>query len=209
MKTHLPADAVPLSPRASYIYVGRDGRDVVWSWYNHHRSLTERVFDVINNTPGRVGPALDPAIDDVRQYFLDWLNKDGYPIWPFWSHVQSWWNVRSRPNVLLLHFNRLKADLPGEIRRIASFLGMRIDEGLFPRVVEHCSFDYMKANASALSPSFDRAFHGGAGAFVYKGTNGRWRDVLLPEDIRAYERAATENLSADCVHWLAMGEGVC
>ena len=36
LKTHLPVDALVYSPRAKYIYIGRDGRDVVWSLYNHH-----------------------------------------------------------------------------------------------------------------------------------------------------------------------------
>lgn len=207
MKTHLPADALPLSPLARYLYIARDGRDVVWSWYNHHRSLTQRVLDVINNTPDRVGPPLGPANDDVRQYFIEWLEKDGYPVWPFWSHVRSWWDVRHRPNVLLVHFNRLKADLPGEIRRIAAFLNIAIEEDLFPRIVEHCGFDYMKAHAATLSPLFDGALHGGASAFIYKGTNGRWRDVLSSDDIRRYQRAAEENLPSDCAHWLATGEG--
>ena len=31
LKTHLPADALVFSPKAKYLYIGRDGRDVVWS----------------------------------------------------------------------------------------------------------------------------------------------------------------------------------
>ena len=31
LKTHLPVDALRFSPRAKYLYIGRDGRDVVWS----------------------------------------------------------------------------------------------------------------------------------------------------------------------------------
>jgi aryl sulfotransferase len=40
----------------------------------------------------------------------------------FWEHVQGWWDIRSLPNVLLVHFANLKADLPSEIRRIARHL---------------------------------------------------------------------------------------
>ena len=36
LKTHLPVDALVFSPRAKYLYIARDGRDVVWSLYNHH-----------------------------------------------------------------------------------------------------------------------------------------------------------------------------
>jgi len=36
IKTHLPVNALVFSPNAKYLYIGRDGRDVLWSLYNHH-----------------------------------------------------------------------------------------------------------------------------------------------------------------------------
>ena len=47
MKTHLPADALVFSPKAKYLYLGRDGRDVAWSWYNHLSNMTPEFFDLI------------------------------------------------------------------------------------------------------------------------------------------------------------------
>jgi aryl sulfotransferase len=41
VKTHLPVDALVFSPKAKYIYIGRDGRDVVWSLFNHHFNANE------------------------------------------------------------------------------------------------------------------------------------------------------------------------
>jgi aryl sulfotransferase len=206
IKTHLAADAIPLSPHARYLYVGRDGRDALWSWYNHHRRISPLVLGFLNGAPDRAGPPLEPASTDVRQYFHDWLERDGHPLWPFWSHVQSWWDLRHRPNVRLIHFNRLKADLPGQIREIARFLEIDVPEGLWPTILEHCSFDYMKSHAATLAPMFETSLEGGAQAFIYKGTNGRWRDVLTAEDIARYEEHALRHLSADCAHWLASGE---
>ena len=206
VKTHLPADSLIFSPLAQYIYVARDGRDALWSWHNHHRSLTPHALRLINEPPGRVGPPLGPANPDVQRYFHDWLDGDGYPLWPFWSHVQSWWDIRNRPNVLLVHFNNLKADLALEMQRIARFLAIPVEAARWPGMVERCSFDYMKENASLLSPTLDLAFTGGAGTFLYKGTNGRWRDILSDDDVRKYERAARRNLSADCAAWLVSGQ---
>src|SRR3546814_1948914 len=56
------------------------------------------------------------------------------------------WAIRHLPNVLLLHFADLKKDMPGEIRRVAAFLDIAIDESRWEAIVEHCSFDYMKAH---------------------------------------------------------------
>src|SRR6478609_1274727 len=36
IKTHLPIDALVYSPRAKYIFVGRDGRDALWSFFDHN-----------------------------------------------------------------------------------------------------------------------------------------------------------------------------
>src|SRR5207244_91497 len=113
VKTHLPVDALVYSSRAKYIYIGRDGRDVLWSWYHHHRNLASIVYELLEGTPGLVGPPLAPPTPDVRQYFHDWLDRDGFPLWPYWAHVRSWWDLRNRSNVLLLHFADLKRDLPG------------------------------------------------------------------------------------------------
>jgi Sulfotransferase domain len=57
LKTHLPVDALVDSPRARYIYIGRDGRDVVWSVYNHHVNANALWYQALNDTPGRVGPS--------------------------------------------------------------------------------------------------------------------------------------------------------
>jgi aryl sulfotransferase len=35
-QTHLPVDAPRFCPKAKCLSIGRDGRDVVWSMYNHH-----------------------------------------------------------------------------------------------------------------------------------------------------------------------------
>ena len=91
LKTHLPVDALVFSERAKYIYIGRDGRDVVWSFYNHHVHANEGWYDLLNNTPGRVGPPIEPPVDDVVQYFRDWMDRDGYPLWSFWENIRTWW----------------------------------------------------------------------------------------------------------------------
>src|SRR5215212_10159001 len=41
IKTHLPVEALVFSPRAKYIYIGRDGRDVLWSLHHHHANGNE------------------------------------------------------------------------------------------------------------------------------------------------------------------------
>jgi aryl sulfotransferase len=206
LKTHLPVDALVYSPKAKYIYIGRDGRDVVWSLYNHHANANESWYQALNDTPGLVGPPIGPPVASIRQYFLDWLEGDGYPWWSLWENTRSWWDIRDLPNMLLLHFAELKADMPGQIRRIAAHLEISIDESRWPAIVEHCGFDYMKHHAVKSVPLGGAFWDGGAETFVHKGVNGRWRDTLTIEDCVRYERIAVEQLGESCARWLATGE---
>src|SRR3546814_13474474 len=84
--------------------------------------------------------------------------------------------------------------MPAEIRRVAAFLDIAIDEARWEAIVEHCSFDYMKAHAAASAPLGGVFWDGGAETFVHKGTNGRWRDTPSAEESAAYERRALAEL---------------
>jgi len=205
VKTHLPVDALVFSPKAKYVYVGRDGRDMVWSLFNHYANANEHWYGALNNTPGRVGPALEPPPPTAAEFFRQWFERDGHPFWSYWENVRSWWAVRHLPNVKFMHFNDMKRDLPGSIREIADFLGIQPDAKTFQNIVEHCTFAYMKANAETVAPMGGALWEGGAKTFINKGTNGRWKEALTPAESRAYEQRAIRELGEDCAAWLAHG----
>jgi aryl sulfotransferase len=205
VKTHLPANAIVFSPKARYIYIGRDGRDMLWSLHHHMYHANDQLYDALNNTPGRIGPPMPRPPEDVVQYFREWLERDGYPLWSFWENIRTWWTLRDLPNVKLIHFNDLKRDLAGTVREIAAFLNIAIDEAKFPAILEHCSFDYMKAHADKVAPLGGVLWEGGAKTFINRGVNGRWKETLPLADSRAYERRAMQELGPACARWLAQG----
>lgn len=207
IKTHLPLDALVYSPKAKYIYIARDGRDVLWSMYNHHVNANQAWYEALNDTPGRVGPPIEPPPTDIRQYWHDWLVRDGHPFWPFWGNLRSWWAIRALPNILFVHFNDLKRDMPAEMRRIARFLDIPIDETRWPVILEYCSFDWMKKNAAKSVPLGGAFWDGGAEVFINKGVNGRWMDTLTSEESAQYETRAVHELGPECASWLAYGHG--
>jgi aryl sulfotransferase len=206
MKTHLPVDATRLCPKAKYLYIGRDGRDVVWSMYNHHVNANQTWYDALNDTPGRVGPPIEPPPADIRQYWREWLDRDGHPFWPFWDNIRSWWSVRALPNVKFIHFANLKHDMAGEIRAIATFLDIPIKASRWEAILEHCSFEWMKKNATKSVPLGGAFWDAGAEVFINKGVNGRWSDTLTPEEVAEYETRSRTELGDECAHWLATGE---
>ncbi len=206
IKTHLPVDNLVFSPKAKYIYIGRDGRDVLWSLFNHHTAANEHWYGALNESPGLVGPKIGKPLESVVDYYHEWLDKDGYPFWSMWENVKSWWRIKNLPNVMFVHFSNLKSDMPGEIQKIASFLDIAIDDSKWEAILEHCSFDYMKTNAAMSVPLGGAFWEGGAKTFINKGVNGRWKDMLTEEDSQKYENMAAEKLPEGCAHWLATGE---
>lgn len=206
LKTHLPVDALVFSPKAKYIYVVRDGRDVVWSLYNHHVTANDIWYAALNETPGLVGPKIGRPADTVQEYFRLWLEQDGFPIWPFFEHVRSWWAIRHLPNVKLMHYSDLKRDLQGEIRGVADYLGIPIREEKWPDILAHCHIDYMRDHGDKTVPLGGAFWEGGAKSFIYKGKNGRWRDEIDPAMSAAYEARARAELGDECATWL-LGNG--
>lgn len=200
IKTHAPADGVPFWPTASYIVVLRDGRDAFMSLGNHMAQMRPEVMPRLNAEAEADGghPLVwtgDPHVD-----FPMWLSMDDAAP----AYLASWWSLRTEPNVIFVHYNDLKADLDGEMRRIASFLGISVPDDNWPDVVERCTFESMKARGDEIAP-FEFLFPGGVDSFLYKGTNDRWRDVLTPDELALYERRVADLLSPEAVEWLEKG----
>ena len=53
LKTHTPADGIPWYPSASYIVVGRDGRDAFMSYWNHWHNMHRERLPYLAASSGR------------------------------------------------------------------------------------------------------------------------------------------------------------
>ena len=189
VKSHLPFDGLPSYDEVRYIHVGRDPRDACMSLFNHWSAMVPFAFDQLDAaTPGELGP-VPRTPDDLRSFWRRWFTRgvlpgmqDGYPDVSFVGLETSYWRARRRANLLLVHYNDLKADLDGEMRRIAAFLGIETAAALWPRLVEAASFEAMKRDGPILMGGASAAFEGGSDRFLFKGSNGRWKDELSADD---------------------------
>jgi aryl sulfotransferase len=200
MKSHTPADGIPWFDEARYVFVARDGRDAFMSLCNHVEHFQDPLREALNAAAPDGVPHLPAWDGDVHGFYERWLAEDDF----IFRHVATYWAERHRPNLLMVHYNDLKADLAGEMRRIAAFLGADVPEDRWPAVVERCTFEKMR-DGEARMGKVDMVFKGGLKSFVFKGTNGRWRDVLTADELAAYDRRVAEMLAPDCAAWLAAG----
>jgi len=162
------------------------------------------------------GPPPAPP-DDPREFLLQWFGdlesalsapKDEAATAhgsDYFAFEATYWRERHRPNLLLVHYNDLKEDLAGEMRRIAGFLDIETPEPLMSALVEAARFESMKKDGDALFPDWKMLFDRGADRFINQGRSGRWREYLNAEDVARYEaitrRAATPGLA----RWLEGG----
>jgi aryl sulfotransferase len=212
IKTHCPLDGARYYDNVKYIFVGRDGRDVFASMWNHWNNMTHESIDGLNDAPDRQGPELPYPPAEAGPAFDTWLSRgsfdwerDGFPFWSHLHHAQTWWDFRHLPNILFVHFSDLKRDLDGEMRRISAYLDIPVDEAVWPALLRGVSFDAMKANAGKMAPGATQGMWKDAGNFFHKGENERWRGLLTEAQSRRYEEVARQRLSPDLDAWLKGG----
>ncbi|MEM7404805.1 MAG: sulfotransferase domain-containing protein [Pseudomonadota bacterium] len=215
IKTHLPADGLPLRADCRYIVVGRDGRDLAMSLWHHYRGFSDAALASMReralNEP-HDAVVIPEAPDDVNAFWRAWTTRGAFDWqsdgWPFWSdlHVmQSWFDLRLEPNVLLVHYADMLADTQGIVAEVAAFIGVDLDPDHHERVVAAVSFDAMKKDGDNYVPFAGKAWSGGASTFFYKGTNGRWQGVITDENLSAYDAAAARAMTPACRAWVSEG----
>jgi Sulfotransferase domain len=164
IKTHLCADRVPYTAAARYICVVRDPKDVFVSSYHFIRLS---MLGTLMPTPAR---------------WLDLFLSDDAPFWPWAQHVDGYWRMRERPNVLFMTYEEMKADLELAVRKIAAVMGVELTAGEFDAVVRQSSFAHMKSIGHKFDPPTISPFCRAEGTMIRRGERGSASEMLSAED---------------------------
>nr|MDT0661427.1 sulfotransferase domain-containing protein [Micromonospora sp. DSM 115978] len=205
IKTHTPLDGLPLDPRATYIVVARHPLDMAVSLYHQGANLDRDRIRQLTGQPEPTRPA-DPR-PPLRDWLRTWVNAGADPraeldslagvMW----HLSDAWHRRHQPNVLLVHYDDLSADLAGQMRQLAARLGLTVPGEDWPNLVEAATFDRMRARAGELAPDPQGVLISAA-AFFRRGRSGSGR-TLLSDAERADYLAVTAKLAPpDLLAWL-------
>ena len=214
-KSHLPIDGLPFYDEVRYIHVARDGRDAFMSMHNHFTGYSEpqlASFDRIGlGDPAIARPYPRPPADPA-EYFRLWMSTgvvagqtDGTPAPSFFDTEVGYWAERRRANFLLVHYNDLADDREAEMRRVARFLEIEIDEThgrpwCAPPASRRCVSQAMRC-----APFTTTLFAEGSRRFFNKGTNGRWRGVLTERDLALYDAKTRAKFTPGLAAWLESG----
>ena len=202
IKTHLPLDGVPLYDEVRYIHVARDGCDAALSMHNHATGFSEaqlQDFDRIGLNDPAIGKPYPRAAPDPSEYMRTWLLRMG-----FFDLERSYWVERRRPNFLFVHYSDLKQNLEAEMRRIAHFLDIDLNDAI-SSLVTAASFEAMSAAGDELMPYTKRMFAAGSRRFFNKGVSGRGREVFSKEALALYDSTLRAECSPALAAWLEHG----
>jgi len=212
VKSHLAADGLRFFPEAKYVVVGRDTRDVFMSLWNHYSAYTDLAYSLFNDAD-RPGAEFPRCPADARDVWPRWISEgwfewepDGWPFWSHHHHLTTWWEWRHLPNVHFMHYGDMLGDTEGEMRRLAEFCEIDVAEDQWPAILAAVQIDAMRQQARGEGGEDPSAmiFEGGVDRFLFRGSNGRWRDVLTAEDLTLYDTAVAK-LDPSLRAWLEGG----
>jgi hypothetical protein len=132
--------------------------------------------------------------------WLDLFLSDFFLINGSWvATTAGYWAQRHRKNVLICSFKAMRRDLPGTVRTVAAFLGVRASDEVIARVCERSSFAYMKKNDSQFR-TWSLVPWSREGPMIRKGSQGGSSELLTPAQQRRIDdhfRAELKRLGSD------------
>lgn len=203
IKTHTPLDGIPADARVTYVVTARDPLDVAVSLYFHSMNIDRARMRELTGVPGPAKPAVRKGL---REWLLDWIDRDADPrgfldslpgmMW----HLSDAWARRGETNVVLVRYEDLWEDLAGQMRRLAGRLGIAVPEDAWPGLVRAASFEQMRASAARYVPG--GGIFASDTAFFRRGRPGAAREILSTREIDGYRARVGELAPPGLVAWL-------
>lgn len=196
IKTHTPLDGLPLNRRATFIVVARHPLDMAVSMYAQGENIDrDRLSELTGSLPVR------RERPPLAEWLLDWVTRgsdqlDSLP--GVMAHLTDAWRRRHDPNVVLVHYDDLRADLAGRMTALAGRLGL---DPPTPELVAAATFDRMRTRAAELAPDVLGVLESPE-AFFRRGGSGSGREVLGDDGFAVYERRARELAPPGFLAWL-------
>jgi aryl sulfotransferase len=143
--------------------------------------------------------------------FHDWMER---PIMPpegmgslatILHHFGTVWQRRHLPNVVLFHYADYRADLAGELVRLAAVLGFDVGRDRAEELAGHATLDAMRARASELAPNTTDGIWLSNERFFRAGGRGEWREFFTEAEHRRYNHRAAQLAPQDLLAWAHEG----
>ena len=179
MRSHLPLCHFPedLIRKSKIVMCLRNPKDTIVSFFHHQKLFHSLDFS------GDFATFFELFMDNLLLYT------------PYFEYTVESWRRRTHPNVCILFYEELKADLAGSIRKVAKFLEKEITEEQVGILVDHLSFKKMKQNKSVNFEALqDGKIMKKEGSFIRKGEVGDWKNYFTEEMNKRMDEAIEKYL---------------
>ena len=189
IKSHLPFSMVPKNPNAKYIFVVRNPKDCVVSFY-HHTVGFWRHYDFA-----------DGKFDPYFSRFLSGNVDHG----DYYDFLRQSLDHKDDDNTLFLRYETGRKNAREYILQIAAFLDDAVypaklladDEKILKLVLENSSLDSMKKEQ--LRWCSDRS---GYQPFIRRGSTGGWDEQLSEEQAALLQKRLDETFTKEELEYL-------
>lgn len=198
IKTHTPLDGLALQDDTTYIVVGRDPRDVAVSFGHHMLNLNMEEFlkareAAVGNHDLDQFPPPPPIPDDPQERLQEFMDGDDIvSLDGVLGHLQEGWKRRDAPNVHLFHYADYQRDLPGNMQRLADFLGLSLTPERARELAAEASLVRMRSRAHEVVPDVEHNHWHDPSKFFRSGGSGEWRAGVSEALLQRYEARARE-----------------
>lgn len=181
--------------------MARDPLDAAVSLYHQGDNLDRQLLFELTGTPIPTDPRRP-----VEDALAGWVHNEATTgelldsVAGVAHHLTDAWARRAEKNVILLHFEDLKQDLEGEMRRLASRLSIE-PRAPWDDLVAAASLDAMRERAHDLAPNAMGVLRDPR-AFFRQGRSGTGAALLSPEDLAHYHRRMRDLAPPDLLAWL-------
>jgi hypothetical protein len=156
--------------------------------------------DDLADLPPRRPPAEDP-VAWFRTFVAEEMQISPPSLASVLHHLDTGWQRRHAPNVALVHYADLQADLDGELLRLARVLGIPCAPERARELVAEASLARMRARSAELAPEVSQGNWKDVPAFFRSGGRGEWRDLLSPADLAAYDVRVAQLVDSELAVW--------
>ena len=201
IKTHITLDEIPFDSGVTYIVVARNPLDMILSAYRQRFQWSKK-RPVKRSGPVSLNRHGLPADPTPHEWLLECIDsednrQDSIP--GIMRALSAAWTRRNEPNVMLVHYEDLSADLEGQMRRVAACLGITIPEDAWPALAKAATFEQMRSVADRVQPL---ARLDNPEVFFHSGTSGSGRELLTSDELAHYHDRAGQWAPADLLAWL-------
>lgn len=144
IKTHFRYDQMNFAAANKIVFVVRNPKDCLVSYYYHHKVFKQYEFE-------------DGEFDEFYDIFVNRANKElGYG--DYFDFLESWLPHMNDDNVLTLVYEEMLIDLPSAVKKVAAFLGgvaleRANDPTTFDQIVQRCTLNEMKGDEGRYFPT--------------------------------------------------------